>query len=322
MRAMEWKTARPPRPWNPDEFKAMRWVWSLGGLRVRDLATRVWTAFDRNDDFGRAAQLAYYFILSLFPLLIVLSSLLGMAFASDLMLYERLLNYLATVMPPSAYDLVRTVITDITTGASGGKLSLGLIVTLWTASLGMEALIQGLNVAYEIREFRAWWRRRLLAIFLTLLLTFIASTSVTLIFWGDQIRDWLAGRWGFGWWFLMGWSVLQWLYVAVVALLALNIVYVFGPNLKQQRWQAIMPGSVVALFIWLAASTGFKIYLQYFDSYAKTYGSLGAIIVLLIWLYLSALCILAGGEVNSQILQAAARRGAPASELPAEGHDP
>ena len=276
-------------------------MWSLGGLTVKDLARRVWNSIDRHDGFGRAAELAYYFILSLFPILIVLSSLLGMFFASDRQLYGRLLAYLAGVMPHSAYELVRGVITDITTQASGGELSVGLAVTLWTASLGVEALIRGLNVAYGVSEFRAWWRRRLLALLLTLVLSAVTSTASILLFWGDWISGWLAWKWGFGWWFAMACATAQWIFVAGVVLLALNIVYIFGPNLKQQRWQAIMPGSLVALFGWLAASAGFKLYLRYFDAYARTYGSLGAIIVLLIWLYLSALCILAGGEVNAQI---------------------
>lgn len=281
----------------------------------------MWHALDRNDDFGRAAQLAYYFILSLFPLLIFVSSLAGIFFASEHGLYERLLGYLARIMPYSAFDLVRGAISDITSSAGRGKVSLGLVITLWTASLGMEALIRGLNVAYDVREFRPWWRRRLLAIAFTVILSVIAFGVLIIILWGDGLGRWLADDLQWGRTFAFAWSLLQWTAVGGAILFALNLIYLLAPNLKQQRWQAIMPGSFVALAIWLTASAGFKLYLRYFDSYAKTYGSLGAIIVLLIWLYLLAFSILVGGEVNSEIRKAAAEAGVPRSELPQEAHD-
>jgi membrane protein len=312
----------PSRPQLAPEKRArLRWVWSLGGLSARDLANRVWANIGDHDDLGRAAQLAYYFVLALSPLLIFLSSLLGMFFAADRAQYQRFLEYLSRVMPESAYALVQTVMSDITSGAGGGTLSLGLAVTLWTASLAVEALIRGLNVAYGVREFRPWWRRRALAVALTAVLAIITSSALTLLLWGDRIRDWLAGTWGLGGLFLIAWSTIQWVYIAAVVLLALNVVYIFGPNLRQQRWQAIMPGSIAALLMWLAASGGFRIYLAYFDAYAKTYGSLGAMIVLLVWLYLSGFSMLAGGEVNAVILQAAVEAGVPPSDLPAEARE-
>ena len=140
MQAVEESTAATPQLPRRQRVR-LRWVWSLGGLTPAALAKRVWNSIDRNDDFGRAAELAYYFILSLFPLLIFLSSVAGFLFASEQALYERLLIFLARVMPLSAFVLVRGAISDITSGASGGKLSIGLVITLWTASLAMDALI-------------------------------------------------------------------------------------------------------------------------------------------------------------------------------------
>src|SRR3982751_3528478 len=138
----------------------MRWVWHLGGLSHRELASRVWKQIDEDDVAGRAAQLSYYFFLALFPLLIFLSAVLGRAFAGNTELYHELLDYMSRVMPPCAYGGLRDTVNEITAGASGQKLSIGLLATLWTASSGMVAVIEGLNVAYEVTERRPWWKRR------------------------------------------------------------------------------------------------------------------------------------------------------------------
>ena len=161
----------------------MSWVWHLGGLTKTELAKRVWREAQRDDVLDRAAQLSYYFLLSLFPLLIFLSAVLGQVFAGNIEIYYELLNYIGRVMPASAYEVVRTTVDEITAGSSGRKLSIGLLATLWTASAGMNAVIEGLNVAYKVTERRPWWKRRIVAINLT-------------IFVGDDVRssasDWCS----------------------------------------------------------------------------------------------------------------------------------
>jgi membrane protein len=287
----------------------LKWVWSLGGLSVQELGRRVGIALVREETLGRAAELSYYFILALFPFLICVSSVAGLIFSSDQSVYSRVLEYSRAVMPASAYDIVRATATDLSNAAGGGKLSLALLFALWTASQGMDAVIKGLNVAYDIREFRPWWKRRLVAIALTVILLLVLLFSLASILVGDFVRQWLSTT-ASPVFLDPAWVLVQWLVIFLSLLVALSITYVFGPNLKHQRWRAIVPGSLVAIICWIVVSLGFRTYLQFFDSYSKTYGSLGAVIVLLLWLYLTGAAILVGGEVNAQIRHAAATAGA------------
>jgi membrane protein len=300
----------------------MRWVWHLGGLSVGQLVKNVWTEIDKDDVLGRAAQLSFYFLLALFPLLIFVSAVLGQIFSGNADLYRDLLSYLQTVMPASAYTLVRGTVDEITIGSSGGKLSLGLVATLWTAASGMEAVINGLNIAYKVTERRPWWRRRFVAINLTVLLALIAGSAVFLALFGGRLGSFLAGRYGYGDAFGHLWFAVQFVSPPLVMLVIFAVIYRFAPNTRAQGWQALVPGAFVAVVLWLAATALFRLYLSHFDSYSKTYGSLGAVIVLMLWLYLSGVAILVGGEVNSEIRKAAARAGVPEAkenlEAPAE----
>jgi membrane protein len=294
----------------PHQLTSMRWVWSLGGLNTGALARRTWAAILRADTLSRAAELSFYFLLSLFPFLICVSSLAGLLLSNEPELHVRALEHLQQVMPWNAYVLVRDAVNEVTVAASGATLSLAFVFALWTASLGMDALIKGLNAAYDVREFRPWWRRRIVAIVLTSVLLVLLVSALLMVLIGRNVGIWLDSV-APGTLVEQGWSVLRWLIVVGFALIGLNLTYLFAPNLKSQKWRAIMPGALVAFVIWIIASLAFRLYLNFFDSYAKTYGSLGAVIVLLLWLYLSGAAILIGGEVNAQIRHAAAAAGVP-----------
>lgn len=294
-----------PRKWHT----GMRWVWHLGGLSLRQLAARVWSELDKDDVTGRAAQLSFYFVLSLFPLLIFVSAVLGQVFAGNADLYHELLSYLRTVMPPSAYNLVRATVDEITIGSGGGKLSVSLLATLWTASSGMEAVINGLNVAYGVTERRPWWRRRLVAINLTVLLAVISGLALVLALFGGRIGSFLAAQFGYGDAFRGLWVTAQVAFPPVFMLLVFSLLYRFAPNVRAHGWQALVPGSFFAVVVWVAATALFSLYLAHFNSYNRTYGSLGAVIVLMLWLYLTGVAILIGAEVNSEIRKAAANVG-------------
>jgi membrane protein len=288
----------------------MRWFWSLGELSLLELGRRVWRRIDKDDVFDRAAQLSFFFLLSLFPLLLVLSSLAALAFTSQPDLYDRSLGYLRTVLPAVASELVNATMLDLRNAERGGVLSLGILLTLWSASVGMEALIKGLNTAFDVREFRSWWKRRLVAIVLTAVLALLFLMALTLLLAGGWIGHWLAGRFHIGSAFQALWPLIRTTAMVVFVLLAFNLIYLFAPNLREDRWQPVMPGSLVALAAWIAGSAALKIYVDRSDDYSKLYGSLGAVIVLLLWLYLTGVAILVGGEVNSEIRKAAAESGA------------
>lgn len=276
-------------------------LWSLGGLTKRELLGKVLRSADKNDLPGRAAQLSFFFLLAIFPLLIFVSALLGYVFAAERDLHARLLQYLGAIMPWAAYELLQGTVNDIVTGTSGSTLSLGLILTLWTGSTGMVAVIEGLNIAYRVPEQRRWWLRRIVALALTVSMGLLALVAMTLITAGDTLAELVGSIVSTNNLLVTTSALVQWAVAGGSMLIGLLIIYRFAPNLPDQGVEAVLPGAIVALAGWLAASAVFRLYLALFDSFSRTYGSLGAVVVLLLWLYLSAGSILLGGEVNSAI---------------------
>jgi membrane protein len=285
-------------------------MWQLGGLSWKDLAGRVWSEMEEDEVFGRAAQLSYYFLLALFPLLIFLTSFIGFVVGSGTGMRHSMFNYLGKVMPASAFVLVDTTITEITNASGGGKISFGIVAALWAASSGMGAITQALNVAYDVSETRPWWKQKVVAVGLTVALALLIITALALVLYGARIADGLAGHFGFGSAFTLTWKVLQWPLLLGFMLTAFGLIYYWAPDLRDQDWKWVTPGSVIAVAAWLIISFGFRVYLHYFDSYSKSYGSLGAVIVLMLWLYLTGAAVLIGGEINSEIENAAAKKGA------------
>lgn len=285
--------------------------WKLGGLTWMELGKRVYEQINKDDVFGRAAQLSYYFLLALFPLLIFMTTLLGYFAEAGSNLRRDLLSYFATVLPPQAATLVNDTLNGVTQGASGGKLSFGILATLWAASNGMGAISSSLNAAYNVEETRSWWKARLTAIVLTVALAVLIITALALILFGHDIAEAVANKFGLGSVFTVTWKIVQWPIVLSFVTAAFALIYYLAPDIHDARWQWITPGSVIGVGLWLLASFAFKLYLEFFDSYSATYGSLGAVIVLMLWLYLTGMAILIGGEVNSEIENAAAEAGKP-----------
>jgi membrane protein len=285
-------------------------MWSLSGLSLKQMAARVWKEMQADDVFGDAAKLAYYFLLALFPLLIFLTSIIGIIIGSGTGIRHALFNYLSQVMPSSAFQLISNTVWEVSNTSGAGKLSFGLLATLWAASNGMGAITSALNRAYNVKETRSWWKQRAVAVGLTMALSVLIITAVGVVFGGSKIAVLLAARWGFGVVFVMTWKILQWPIALAFMLLSFALIYYFAPDLRDQDWKWITPGSAIGVGLWVLASFAFKGYLHFFDSYSKTYGSLGAVIILMLWLYLTGLAVLIGGEVNSEIENVAARKGA------------
>ena len=274
------------------------------------MAVRVWNEINRDDSFGDAAKLAYYFLLALFPLLIFLTSAIGLIVGGTSMRHT-LFQYLARVMPSSASQLIDSTMLEVTTASSAGKLSFGLLLALWLASNGMGAITDALNKAYDLEETRAWWKRQLAAVLLTVGLSVLIIAALAMVIGGGRLADFLAAVFGFSAAFAWVWKILQWPLALAFMLAAFALIYYFAPDLRDQDWKWITPGSVIGVVLWLLASFGLKSYLHFFNSYSATYGSLGAVIILMLWLYLTGLAVLIGGEVNAEIENVAAERGAP-----------
>jgi membrane protein len=290
----------------------------MGGLTWRELCARVWKEINDDDIFNRAAVLGFYFMLALFPLLLFLTALLGLFAQGGTELRNSLLSYLSRVVPVSAYTLIYETVNEITESSGGGKLSFGLLAAIWASSNGMLSIVDTFNEAYHVRESRPWWKSRLVAIALTVALSVLIISALLLVLYGGHIADAVSARFGFGAAFTLAWSVLQWVIVLAFVFLAFALIYYFAPNVHCQALRWVLPGMVVGVALWLIASMLFRLYLRYFDTYSTIYGSLGAVIILMLWFYLTGLAMLIGGEVNSEIEHAAARAGVEDAKLPGE----
>jgi membrane protein len=204
-------------------------------------------------------------------------------------------------MPYSALELVQKTIDEVTINKSGGKLSFGLLAALWAASNGMTAITETLNVAYDVKETRPWWKVRLVAISLTVMLAVMIVLGLATVLLGDKLAHFIAAAAGFGNTFIVAWKVLQWPTVLFFLLVTFSLVYYLAPNRANRKWYWVTPGSVTAVTLWLLVSFAFRFYLHFFNSYNVTYGSLGALIVLMLWFYFTGAAILIGGAVNAEI---------------------
>jgi membrane protein len=286
-------------------------LWKLGGLGWRELAKRVWSEVQKDNVFGRAAELSYYFLLALFPFLIFLTSIIGIVLGSGTGTRHALFQYLARIMPPSAFQLIDNTMYEVSESSGGGKISFGILAALWAASNGLGAITESLNTAYDLKETRPWWKQRLTSIGLTVALSILIIGALILVVAGGHIAEWLAAHYGLGPVFPTGWKIIQWPVVLACMTFAFALIYYLAPDFREQAWQWLTPGAVIGVVLWLLVSLGFRVYLHYFNSYNATYGSLGAVIILMLWLYFTGAAVLIGGEVNSEIENAAAKQGDP-----------
>ncbi len=251
------------------------------------------------DIFARAAQVAFYFSFALFPLLYFLVSLFGIVLESSEGLKTELLSYLGQIMPYSVFDLVQKTIDEIIVSSTGSKATIGLAVALWSASAGVDAIRNALNAVYELKETRQWWRTRIESLIFTFVVAALVLVVLISVFYGWQLVQFTLGGLGLevtSPFVLVG---VQWISILLLMLFACEIIYNLLPDFKKRRWVWITYGSIVAIILWIVLTTGFRTYLGYFNSYNKTYGSLVAVIIMMIWLYLTATALMVGGSINA-----------------------
>jgi membrane protein len=198
---------------------------------------------------------------------------------------------------------VYTTLDEISRARGGGKLSLGILAALWAASNGMGAICDTLNSAYGVREKRPWWKVRLVAVCLTIAVSILIVLALVIVLYGGHIGERLATHFGFSGAFTIAWKILQWPITLFFLLLTINLIYYFAPDVRPRKLKWWSAGGITAVVLWLLVSFGFRIYLHFFNSYSVTYGSLGALIVLMLWFYFTGLAILIGGEINSELEQ-------------------
>ena len=277
----------------------------LGGLSIKELTRRVMNQMWSDKCFARAAQLAYYFLFALFPFLLFLSTLLGFLPVADPM--DTVMGFLTNFISPDVLSLIRDNIRELVTQQRGGLLSAGILMALWLATSAVVAVGDVLNEAYGVIEARPLWKVYGGALLLMISLTILFVFSTVLLIFGPQLGAVVGDTMSLGKAFEIAWNILRWPVLLFFANLALAMLYYFTPDVEQ-KWKWVTPGAIFSLMGWLLVSLGFAYYVNSFDSYNKTYGSIGTVIVLLTWLYLIGLFILIGGEINSEI-EHAAREG-------------
>ncbi len=264
----------------------------------RLVAQRSWACLTEGDLTGRAAQLAYYFFFSLFPGLVAASSVLGLVANSGRAFSDRLLAYLGSVIPASAYEVVADTFNQTALASTGSKLILGVAIALWSASAGTAAIQDALNCVYRVKERRPFWKARLEAIGLTILVGALLVVALTALLGGDVFASYLTGLLKLPLLFTILSRVLSWPIAFEVISVAFALMYYAAPDVRHPKWRWITPGSCTGILLWLAVSLSLRIYLHFFNSFSVTYGSLGAVIVLLLWFYLSGLSLLLGAQID------------------------
>ena len=285
----------------------MAQLWSLKGLSWVELAKRTCRKSWDDEVFGQAARLAFYYFLSLFPVLLLLLILFDKLGGTGSNLRDTLLGAFQQILPREASALIAKTVAELNAGAviGAGAVAAGL-GSAWGALNGTWAMMTGLNKAYEVKEERAWWKVLSIAFGLTIALGIMGLVALWGMLYGSRASKTMDQDFGVHIQSPFLWHIVQWAGTAILLLFSFSLLYRFGPNLKDRRWQWSIPGAVVAATLWIASALLFRVYENHFSS-QRIYGALNPVVALLLWLYFTGAAIFIGGEVNSEIEKAAAK---------------
>ncbi|MBC7210173.1 MAG: YihY/virulence factor BrkB family protein, partial [Pseudomonas sp.] len=269
----------------------------LRGLPLHRVLVRTVKEFIDDEMSTYASALAYQMLFSLFPFLLFLIALIGFLHLPDFFSWLRLQSEL--VLPPQALEQVNPVI-DQLQQSKGGLLSVGIVIALWTASAGVRLMMSAMNAAYDVPEGRPVWKRIPLSIIYTVGIAGMLLAAAALMVLGPQVMEWIASQVGLEEAVVVVWTILRWPAIIILMMVAVALIYYVMPDVKQ-KFRFITPGSVLAVVVWIVASLGFAYYVKTFADYNAMYGSIGAIIVLLLYFYISAAVLLLGAEMNAVI---------------------
>ena len=277
---------------------SFRSYFKLGSVSYLELGKRVFQKINEADCSAHAAAMAYYFLFAVFPFFLFLTTVIGYLPIPHLLDY--VLRSAQRMLPSQAFDLLQDNIRALFSNKKQGLLSLGFVLALWASSKAVVAVMNAMNKLYVVKEGRPFWKVRLTALFLVIGLSLLFLLALILLMFGSKIGYLIAARVDFGIFFRVVWNLMLIPVILFLLSLAVATIYFFTPDVEQ-KWKWISPGSVVAIPSWILVSLGFSYYINNFGSYDKTYGSLGAVIVLLLWLYISGFIILCGAVINAVI---------------------
>jgi len=282
-------------------------------ISIKELVKRVWKEIDVDDVPGLAAQTSYYFVLALFPFLILLAALVGsLPFTG---LWNEVLAWITRNLPPESRHIVLQTMTSLASGRQS-YLSIGLLGTAWAGCAGLMNLMCSLNAVYDVQETRGFWKRLGLAFAMLFVLNLLFVVSFGLLSAGDWLGAWLVNRAGPGLLVITSWFVARWVLSLVLLALGVAILDYVLPNL-QRPWHWFTPGTLFVVLAWAPATLGFNLYAGYFASHNRTYGALGAFVILMLWMYISGLIVLVGAEINCEMNKMRAEaKPVPVEQLP------
>jgi membrane protein len=284
-------------------------------ISLKDLVKRTYAEIMRDDVMGLAAQLAFYLVLAVPPVLVCLIAVASLFPLQNFV--DDVTRWVGPFVPADALEIIQGFMIRIGESRDTGLLSLGLVLAIWSASAPMVAVINVMNRAYGVRESRPWWKVRLTAILLSLGMALFIVTSFMLVVFGPQLAELLAYWFGWSQLFVMTWKTVQWPLIFALVTMGIGLVYYFAPDVEQE-WVWITPGSILATLLWLAGSLGFRFYAVNFGNYEATYGAIGGMILLLMWFYLSGIAVLIGAELNAEIEHASPWGKDPGERKPGE----
>ena len=265
-----------------------------GKISKIDLLIHLFVKVKRDDIFALASQLAYYLVLSFFPFLIFLMTLIGFIRPDPLMVLEGT----SSILPISVYQLTESTIKEVITSQNTGLLGISILLTIWTASSGFRAVIKGINKAYHIKDKRSYIKRSIISFISTIILALTIISTLVLLVFGNIIGEYLNSVLPFHNVIIVLWDILRYVVIVIVLVLVFAAIYRYTPS-KKLKWKEVLPGAIVSTFGWLILSMGFSFYINNFSNYSRLYGSLAAVFILMIWLFLTSMVFMFGVELNS-----------------------
>lgn len=268
----------------------------IHGVSTKQFLQHLNQEISEDNVYNGAAALGFYLTMAIFPAMILIMAVIP--YLPIERVDQAIMDLLSQALPAEAYDMVAGVVTEVTSQRRGGLLSFGLLATLWAASAGMYAIMQQLNITYDVKEARSFLRARATALVLSVLFALLVIGAFSLIVFGGVMQDWIGSRFGFSDALLTFFKIFRWVVIVLALLLGFAMIYRYAPNVEQ-KFAFITPGSVLGVVMLILASLGFALYTSNFADYSATYGSIGAMIILMLWFYIAGLVILIGSEINA-----------------------